>query len=166
MRTANDLPLRSAHQLPNPLASHTPALPDDSRSASAMPPSQNLDSTPNPATSPRPGTSAAHTHAARSIMDDTTPTARPASHGAQSARPSMLRAKSDFGPRQPAHAPESNDENSVDGHFKIRHGWDDQLNSEEYSNLLTSVCNFFNLLSCARLTECVELLHVLYRQEA
>jgi regulator-associated protein of mTOR len=35
--------------------------------------------------------------------------------------------------------PESTDEGSMDGQFKIRHGWDDQLNSEEYSNLLTSV---------------------------
>jgi regulator-associated protein of mTOR len=35
--------------------------------------------------------------------------------------------------------PESVEGGSVDGHFKIRHGWDDQLNSEEYSNLLTSV---------------------------
>jgi regulator-associated protein of mTOR len=52
----------------------------------------------------------------------------------------MLRAKSDFGPRPPAPPTESADEGSVDGHFTIRHGWADQLGSEEYSNLLTSVC--------------------------
>jgi regulator-associated protein of mTOR len=54
-----------------------------------------------------------------------------------------MRAKSDFGPRrqhQEEPAAESTDEaGSADGHFKIRHGWDDQLNSEEYNNLLTSV---------------------------
>jgi regulator-associated protein of mTOR len=73
-------------------------------------------------------------------MDEHAPPARPASIGPQSARPSFLRAKSDFGPRHPALPAESVDEGSVDGgHFKIRHGWDDQLNSEEYSNLLTSV---------------------------
>jgi regulator-associated protein of mTOR len=54
-----------------------------------------------------------------------------------------MRAKSDFGPRrhhQEEQSAESPDEDTtVDGHFKIRHGWDDQLNSEEYNNLLTSV---------------------------
>lgn len=54
-----------------------------------------------------------------------------------------MRAKSDFGPRrqhQEEPSAESTDESgSIDGHFKIRHGWDDQLNSEEYNNLLTSV---------------------------
>jgi regulator-associated protein of mTOR len=62
------------------------------------------------------------------------------SSGALVKRPSMLRAKSDFGPRHEIDAPESVDEaSSADENFKIRHGWDDQLNSEEYNNLLTSV---------------------------
>ena len=66
-------------------------------------------------------------------------TVRPASSTTNSRRPSLARAKSDFGPRQPAQTQESAEEGSIDGHFKIRHGWDDQLNSEEYSNMLTSV---------------------------
>jgi regulator-associated protein of mTOR len=62
------------------------------------------------------------------------------SNGALVKRPSMLRAKSDFGPRHDPEPPESIDEaSSADENFKIRHGWDDQLNSEEYNNLLTSV---------------------------
>lgn len=62
------------------------------------------------------------------------------SNGALSGRPSLLRAKSDFGPRHELAPPESADEaSSVEEHFKIRHGWDDQLNSDEYNNLLTSV---------------------------
>ena len=80
-------------------------------------------------------------------MDHATPPARPASTGQPSARPGFGRAKSDFGPRHAVAPPESAaDEGSVDGHFKIRHGWDDQLNSEEYSNLLTSVCILWRLV--------------------
>jgi regulator-associated protein of mTOR len=88
------------------------------------------------AASSRPGSSSL---APRAQMLDQPALARSASNGALAARPGLLRAKSDFGPRHPAPPPESADEGSVDGHFKIRHGWDDQLNSEEYSNLLTSV---------------------------
>lgn len=66
-------------------------------------------------------------------------TIRTTPNAPNSGRPSLARAKSDFGPRQPAQTQESGDEGSIDGHFKIRHGWDDQLNSEEYSNMLTSV---------------------------
>ncbi|KAI4713375.1 hypothetical protein J4E89_002355 [Alternaria sp. Ai002NY15] len=128
MRTADQLPLASGHTHPNPLASHAPLA-------------MNGAHHPEPAASSRPSTAAAADAAPASPVDEHAPPARPASIGPQSARPSMLRAKSDFGPRHPALPPESTDEGSVDGHFKIRHGWDDQLNSEEYSNLLTS--NFF-----------------------
>ncbi|KAF2867131.1 WD repeat-containing protein-like protein mip1 [Massariosphaeria phaeospora] len=62
---------------------------------------------------------------------------RPAS--ASAGRPLLQRAKSDFGPRHPERSSETAEEvSSVEGHFKIRHGWDDQLNSEEYNHLLTS----------------------------
>jgi regulator-associated protein of mTOR len=132
MRTANQLPLVSGHIHPNPLASHAPAPVD-----------MNGADHPEAAASSRPNTAAAAAAApdasSASHMDEHAPPARPASIGPQPTRPSMLRAKSDFGPRHPALPPESTDEGSVDGHFKIRHGWDDQLNSEEYSNLLTSV---------------------------
>lgn len=57
----------------------------------------------------------------------------------------MMRAKSDFGPRhqhyeQPKPRPVTpqDDAGSSDG-FKMRHGWDDQLTSEERNNILTSV---------------------------
>ena len=73
---------------------------------------------------------------------------RPVSNGAIAGRPSLARARSDFGPRHNSLQPaESVEEQSVDehGHFKIRHGWDDQLNSDEYSNLLTSVCRAYNV---------------------
>lgn len=67
-------------------------------------------------------------------------TQRPSSLGRAAGRPSLLRAKSDFGPRHFTSEDADNTEEtaSTDGHFKIRHGWDDQLNSEEYNNLLTS----------------------------
>jgi regulator-associated protein of mTOR len=132
MRSANQLPLVSGHTHPNPLASHTPAPVD-----------MNGADHPEAAASSRPNTAAAAAAApdasSASHMDEHAPPARPASIGPQPTRPGMLRAKSDFGPRHPVLPPESTDEGSVDGHFKIRHGWDDQLNSEEYSNLLTSV---------------------------
>ena len=73
-------------------------------------------------------------------MEESSALVSPSSNGTAPARPSLSRARSDFGPRHPAPPPESADDGSTDGHFKIRHGWDDQLNSEEYSNLLTSVC--------------------------
>src|SRR5690242_13681966 len=82
--------------------------------------------------SSRPGSSHLDVHSPTSM-------ARPSLSASSSHRPSIARAKSDFGPRQPAQPQDPADDASVDGHFKIRHGWDDQLNSEEYSNMLTSV---------------------------
>ncbi|KAF2805386.1 WD repeat-containing protein-like protein mip1 [Mytilinidion resinicola] len=64
-----------------------------------------------------------------------------ASNGpAAAARPLVLRTKSDFGPRRDDPTEGADDEvaGSVDGDFKIRHGWETQLTSEEYNNLLTS----------------------------
>jgi regulator-associated protein of mTOR len=131
MRTTHDLPLRSGHPHANPLASHAPARVDTNGA-----PAPHL----QPSPSSRPSTSAAvDAHTAHAGMEEQPALTRSASNGALSARPGLLRAKSDFGPRHPAPPTESADEGSVDGHFKIRHGWDDQLNSEEYSNLLTSV---------------------------
>lgn len=53
----------------------------------------------------------------------------------------MMRAKSDFGPRlqRQQSADSSYEASSADGNFKIRHGWDDQLNSDEYNQYLASV---------------------------
>lgn len=129
MRTASGQPL------PNPLAAHAPV---DMATAVAAPPAPRETRPSQDTTSSRPSSSAA------AHLDMPSPTStvarRPSPSTANSHRPSLARAKSDFGPRQPVQQPEEHtDDVSVDGHFKIRHGWDDQLNSEEYSNMLTSV---------------------------
>ena len=129
MRTAND----STHLLPNPLASHAPVSMDDSMAAASAPREMRAS---QDTTSDRPNSSSA---AAYLEVQSPASTVRPALGGRNSQRPSLARAKSDFGPRQPAQPQDPIEESSVDGHFKIRHGWDDQLNSEEYSNMLTSV---------------------------
>jgi regulator-associated protein of mTOR len=139
MRTTDDLPLRSGHPHPNPLASHAPTHVQVNGMAPADVPALQQPPQRHGASSPRPGTSATNASAIRASVDDQTPVAHAASNGTLSARPGLLRARSDFGPRHLPPPTESADEGSVDGHFKIRHGWDDQLNSEEYSNLLTSV---------------------------
>lgn len=142
MRTASQLPLVTGHTHPNPLASHAPATPTATATAAAMngtaQPSQLPHARPA-AGSSRPNTAVAANASPASEIDDPMPPARPTSTGPQSARPGFARAKSDFGPRHAVLPSEAAEEGSVDGHFKIRHGWDDQLNSEEYSNLLTSV---------------------------
>jgi regulatory associated protein of mTOR len=56
-------------------------------------------------------------------------------------RPGLLRAKSDFGPRREELTRNGDDESkaSNDGEWGIRHGFETQLESEEYNNLLNSV---------------------------
>ncbi|OAL57052.1 hypothetical protein IQ07DRAFT_582313 [Pyrenochaeta sp. DS3sAY3a] len=139
MRTASDLPLINGQTHPNPLASHGPQA-ASMNGAPASPPLQELQNSQGAPTS-RPTTSAANLPPARATMEESTANSRSGSNGTLTVRPNLSRARSDFGPRHPSQPPESADEGSTDGHFKIRHGWDDQLNSEEYSNLLTS--NFF-----------------------
>ena len=65
-------------------------------------------------------------------------------NGASAGRPLMLRTKSDFGPRREDMADSADEDlgSSADGDFKIRHGWESQLTSEEYNNLLTSVSSY------------------------
>lgn len=89
-------------------------------------------------------------------------------NGRSNGRPGLARAKSDFGPRRESQAENSEEEKSSasEGEFKIRHGWETQLTSEEYNNLLNSVCM---KASChqhlPRLTcRDADLLHVLHRQ--
>jgi regulator-associated protein of mTOR len=136
MHTTDDLPLRNTTQPhPKPLASHALAH-TQANSMATDAPSPQLSRQPSSATPSRPGTAVTTASSIRASVDEENDIA---SNGASSARPGLLRAKSDFGPRRAAPPPESADEGSVDGHYKIRHGWDDQLNSEEYSNLLTSV---------------------------
>ncbi|KAF2757428.1 hypothetical protein EJ05DRAFT_476686 [Pseudovirgaria hyperparasitica] len=55
-------------------------------------------------------------------------------------RPQMLRAKSDFGPRREDATENHDDESksSAEGDFKIRHGFESQLTSEEYNTILNS----------------------------
>lgn len=129
--------MRTASDLPNPLSAHAVA-PADMNGAPAAPPRLELQH--SHAAASRPGSAATTNVSPTSAdMENEVRPARLASTSTQSTRPSFLRAKSDFGPRQPSFAPDHAEEGSIDGHFKIRHGWDDQLNSEEYSNLLTSV---------------------------
>jgi regulator-associated protein of mTOR len=145
MRTSDDLPHRNGHPHPNPLASHAPVR----VGVNGMAPDASTTQQPNGATSSRPGTSATNRSVSRVAMDEQAVVAR-GSRNDSPGRPGMLRAKSDFGPRHPpAPSSESANEGSVDGHFTIRHGWADQLNSEEYSNLLTSVCNASGPWNCA-----------------
>jgi regulator-associated protein of mTOR len=133
MRTTDDPPLRNGDPHPNPLASHAPTRSQVNGMAPDAPAPQHMQQQAG-ASSSRPGTAATNRSVTRVTIDE-----QHAAPNGASARPGLLRARSDFGPRHSAPPPESADEGSVDGHFKIRHGWDDQLNSEEYSNLLTSV---------------------------
>lgn len=66
---------------------------------------------------------------------------RTASPGHLAPRPGLLRAKSDFGPRR-EEAGKGDDENRTadSGEWGIRHGFENQLVSEEYNNLLNAVC--------------------------
>lgn len=66
---------------------------------------------------------------------------RNASPAGLALRPGMLlRAKSDFGPRR-EEVTKGDDESktSADAEWGIRHGFETQLESEEYNNLLNSV---------------------------
>ncbi|KAF2476312.1 WD repeat-containing protein-like protein mip1 [Lindgomyces ingoldianus] len=140
MRTANDIPLVGGLSHPQPLASHAPASADMDVAAEQL--LAPLDS-PNPqgATTSRPTTSsAAHlsSYRSRPELNGHVLNMATASSSTPAPRPSLLRAKSDFGPRLQEAADSADEASSADGNFKIRHGWDDQLNSEEYNNLLTS----------------------------
>jgi regulator-associated protein of mTOR len=82
-------------------------------------------------------------------------------------RPGLLRAKSDFGPRRdetPKHG-DTDSKTSGEGEWGIRHGFEMQLVSEEYNNLLTSV-SLPGVTSEHVLTNIQEFLPLLYRQEA
>jgi regulator-associated protein of mTOR len=84
-------------------------------------------------------------------------------------RPGLLRAKSDFGPRREEVAKAGEEEvvkEPGDGEWGIRHGFETQLESEEYNNLLNSVRTSHNITSYSKLMVMAELLHVLYGQEA
>jgi regulator-associated protein of mTOR len=65
---------------------------------------------------------------------------RNASPAGLAPRPGLLRAKSDFGPRR-EELIKGDDESktSADAEWGIRHGFETQLESEEYNNLLNSV---------------------------
>lgn len=62
------------------------------------------------------------------------------SNGSLDPRPKLHRAKSDFGPRREDHKDgDDEDRASGEGEWGIRHGFETQLVSEEYNNLLNSV---------------------------
>lgn len=147
MRTVDELPLVGGGSHPQALASHapTPADMDAIAQPSSAPTLEDSQELQGATSTSRPSTSsAAHPlpNRNRAEMNGHTPAATQARpNGPPAGRPSLSRAKSDFGPRGvPEPPPDSVDEaSSVDGHFKIRHGWEDQLNSDEYNNILTSV---------------------------
>lgn len=62
-------------------------------------------------------------------------------HLFQDGRPTLLRAKSDFGPRRltDADSADSDSKTSDETEWGIRHGFATQLVSEEYNHVLTSV---------------------------
>lgn len=64
---------------------------------------------------------------------------------APSGRPGLQRAKSDFGPRREEAAKTSDEEGHVgkEGEWGIRHGYETQLESEEYNRLLESVSHVY-----------------------
>ena len=175
MRTVDELPLVGGPSHPQPLASHAPTPADMNAvgEPSSAPASAPQDSqAPQGATSPRPSTSSAahppHNPNQPEVNGHTPSAVQVRSNGTPAGRPSLARAKSDFGPRMPEPPSDSADEaSSVDGHFKIRHGWDDQLNSEEYNNLLASVGTKLGWVgtTCANFLR-AGLFHVLHRQEA
>ncbi|KAF2752340.1 hypothetical protein M011DRAFT_415696 [Sporormia fimetaria CBS 119925] len=147
MRTADAMPLVGGISHPPAFSSQpAPTLGTQSIMASqpTSPPPGTLTEPPT-ATRSRPSTSGPV--AAMPSPNDTPSSgssrARSPANAPGAGRPSMMRAKSDFGPRHQHRRQESAAESldeapSTDGNFKIRHGWDDQLNSEEYNNLLTS----------------------------
>ncbi|CAI6337712.1 unnamed protein product [Periconia digitata] len=140
MRTAHDMPLISGHSHPNPLASHTSPLTtmDSPESPSPAPPDSQAQLS---ATSARPSTASSSRRNHADSNGPTQDTLRPSFNGSQNKRPSLSRAKSDIGPRHPPKPPSEDleeEDNVTENNFKIRHGWDDQLNSEEYNHLLTS----------------------------
>ncbi len=86
----------------------------------------------------------------------------------------LLRAKSDLGPR--GTSPTGVDGGIEEENWKLRHGWEDQYNSNEYLSILTSVSKI-NLLRAhvliipvngiskrRSLIRNIDVLHVLYRQ--
>ena len=74
------------------------------------------------------------------------PPSEPNTNGALDARPKLSRAKSDFGPRRDEQkTTDDESRTSIDGEWGIRHGFETQLVSEEYNNLLNSV-GFVNRL--------------------
>ncbi|KAK7614320.1 WD repeat-containing protein-like protein mip1 [Phyllosticta paracitricarpa] len=89
------------------------------------------DSTP----SPRPSSASAMRGRRSSTQDRSR---LDSADGTASARPGLLRAKSDFGPRWEEQQNDEEEERASDAEWTIRHGWETQLTSEEYQNFLSS----------------------------
>jgi regulator-associated protein of mTOR len=131
MRT--EMPLLGGQSHPNPLASHALTNDDMAADSFAPPGAQDVQG----ATSARPSTSSS-SRLAPETNGHRPPTAGSGTHPIRGGRPALTRAKSDIGPRHLEPHESAEEEHSTDGLFKIRHGWDDQLNSEEYNHLLTA----------------------------
>lgn len=115
------------------------------------------DVTPRPNTAPRPDAFNRLRRSPTEVSPERRPSPLADSNGNLDPRPKLHRAKSDFGPRREENK-NGDDESrtSGEGEWGIRHGFETQLVSEEYNNLLTSVCFLntrrFRLLNWAVLT--------------
>lgn len=63
----------------------------------------------------------------------------PSPSPARGGRPGLLRARSDFGPRREEARRGSEGSEHKEGEWGLRHGFETQLESEEYNRLLESV---------------------------
>jgi regulatory associated protein of mTOR len=146
MRVLSEMPLLGARsQHPQPSSNVAPGYNVvEQEEQSTAPPdpqdSQGTTSRPRASSAGQPSTN----RNAPQMNGHTPSMEQNVSNGASTGRPLVLRAKSDFGPRR-EDAADSADEDvgsSADGDFKIRHGWESQLTSEEYNNILTSVSSY------------------------
>lgn len=137
MRGLSELPLLSGHSPASQLLANPSPQLDSPAPHDSQDPHRNTVPPPRPASAARPSTN----RTSPEMNGHSSAMARSLSGGAAvGGRPSLQRAKSDFGPRR--QEPENADEevaSSVDGDFKIRHGWETQLTSPEYNNHLTAV---------------------------
>ena len=79
----------------------------------------------------------------------------------QEARPQLLRATTDMGPRNPSPARSSTTAaaSKDEEHWELRHGWEEEYNSEEYLNILNAVSTCLVYQSPTNLPVILHVLH-------
>ena len=148
MRSITELPLLSGHSAPAAAASIPLGSSEEQGEPSSAQNSSNDHTAARPGSAARSSARSTNSPNQPDMNGNTHALTRTASAGPPAGRPTLSRAKSDFGPRLQEPADSADEASSSDGNFKIRHGWDDQLNSEEYNNLLTSVCTCLFIFQC------------------